>query len=307
MKRPAIFSALFVLFASFPLALSQSQGQPPQEPSLGELARKVRAKRAKEGTKPVKVYTNENIPAGPGGISVVGGSGAAANGGEPATGQYVSGATEKRGEEYYRRTMSKLKARLDTDQRELAVLQQKLNLNEVQYYPDPQKTLLQQYSRSDINKLRGEVEQKQQAIAADEKAISDLENQLRREGGEPGWLRFGREAEAQTKSEGPLEQRPGGQRGTREYWQRRFRSARETLARAQEDQRLVEDELNLLQIQQARELNTDAAAEFEARIAAKKAEVQVQTAATAKAQEALDNLENEFAASGAPEEWTKTE
>jgi hypothetical protein len=69
------------------------------------------------------------------------------------------------------------------------VLQQKSAQNDMQYYPDPNKTLRQEFTRSDINKLNDQAEKKKQEIAADEKALDDLRDQLRREGGDPGWLR----------------------------------------------------------------------------------------------------------------------
>ena len=69
------------------------------------------------------------------------------------------------------------------------MLQQKLGQNQMQYYPDPNKSLLQQYSRDDINKLTADIDAKKQQVADDEKAIEDLHDQLRHEGGDPGWLR----------------------------------------------------------------------------------------------------------------------
>ena len=69
------------------------------------------------------------------------------------------------------------------------MLQQKLGQNQTQYYPDPNKTLQQEYSREDINKLTADIDAKKQQIADDEKAIEDLHDQLRHEGGDPSWLR----------------------------------------------------------------------------------------------------------------------
>ena len=92
-------------------------------------------------------------------------------------------------EKYFRSRLSTLQDQLETHKRELAVLQQKLGQNEMQYYPDPNKALTQQYSRSDIDKLTADIDAKKQQIADDQKAIDDLHDQLRREGGDPGWLR----------------------------------------------------------------------------------------------------------------------
>lgn len=85
--------------------------------------------------------------------------------------------------------MSSLKAKLETHQRELGVLQQKLGQNKMQYYNDPNKSLQQQYSRQDIDKLKSEIDAKQLDVDADNKAIDDLHDKLRHEGGDPGWLR----------------------------------------------------------------------------------------------------------------------
>jgi len=61
----------------------------------------------------------------------------------------------------------------------------------------------------------------------------------------------------------------------------------------------------LLQIQQAREaLNTDVQAQLAQKIPAKQTEADSARAATEKATQELESLQKEFAASGAPEEWS---
>lgn len=93
---------------------------------------------------------------------------------------------------------------------------------------------------------------------------------------------------------------------TRDYWQGKFKSARAQLADAEEVQRLAEDELSLLQVQQARELNTSLASELGNKISVKKAELETKRATTSKARKALEDLGKEFKESAAPEEWSKT-
>jgi hypothetical protein len=287
-------AVLLMLTRGFVRGSEPSQQPSTQEPSLAEKARELKAQQAQQ-SKPVRVFTNDNIPTGTGGITVIG----EASAGPP------EGSPKEHGEHYFRKTMSELQAKLELDQRQLAVLQQQLNINQLQYYPDPLKTLHQEYSRSDINKLQAEIEAKQQEIKSDEDAISDLRTELQREGGDPGWLRVapgGKSLEA-LESEGG--ERPKGKPGTKEYWESRFKSARAKLAKAQEIQQLTEDELSLLQIQQAREaLNTDVAAELAQKIPAKQSEVDAARAATEKATQELEELQQEFAASGAPEEWS---
>jgi len=102
-------------------------------------------------------------------------------------------------------------------------------------------------------------------------------------------------------------EKPENEKGTREYWQSRFKSARARLADAEEHQQLAEDELNLLQIQDARELDPTTKAELADKIKAKEDEVSVGRAATEKARKTLEDLQTEFKASGAPDEWSETE
>jgi hypothetical protein len=283
-----------ILTRGFVRASEPSQQPSTQEPSLGEKARQLKAQQA-QPSKPVRVFTNDDIPAGSGGVSVIG------LGPSSATPEAA-----EHNEHYYRKTMSELQAKLELDQRQLAVLQQELSINQMQYYPDPLKTLHQEYSRSDINKLREEIEAKQQEIKSDEDAKSDLRTQLQREGGDPGWLRVapgGKSSLEALESEG--REHPKGKPGTKEYWESRFKSARAKLAKAQEIQQLTEDELKLLQIQQAREaLNTDVAADLAQKIPAKQSEVDTARAVTEKATQELEELQQEFAASGSPEEWS---
>jgi len=169
-----------------------AQAQQQSTPSLGEIARQLRAERARTTTRPVKVFTNDNLtverraeaerapapkaeaPTAPSGAQQAAG---------PAT-----TTTVVHDEKYFRSEMAKLRSKLDRQQRELEVLQQKLAQNQMQYYPDPNDTLLQEFTRDDINKKLAEIEQKQQ-VAETERAIEELHNQLRREGGHPGWLR----------------------------------------------------------------------------------------------------------------------
>jgi hypothetical protein len=179
---------------------------------LGDLARQLKAQRAKSGEKP-KVFTNDNLAT----LSPSPEHSAASPANAPTTPKEakaeeklaketsgneaekesakatpVETGEEKHGEDYYRGRMSKLQDRLEIHQRELDVLQQKLGQNQMMYYPDPNKGLLQQSgptAMSDIYKLQDQIAKKKAEIAADQEAIEDLREQLRREGGDAGWLR----------------------------------------------------------------------------------------------------------------------
>jgi hypothetical protein len=103
----------------------------------------------------------------------------------------------------------------------------------------------------------------------------------------------------------PLEQQSKNALKTKEYWQARFLAARAALSRAKEEQRLVEDELSLLQIQRVRELDPNRLKELRTRVNAKEDELKTKREATDKAQKALNELEKEFKESGAPEDWIR--
>ena len=259
--------------------------------SLGDIARKFRAEKSRETAKASVVYTNENLPSG-GGISVTGAtpgtSGAAGESGTSLVGGKEAPAGEH-GEAYFRSKMAELKNRLQTDQRELSVLKQKLSQNSMVYYPDPYKTLMQEYTRSDVTKGADQIDQKEKQIEADQQAIQDLQAQLRREGGEPSWL---------LPSQGTPSTIPGmsvpskgAKPGAQEYQRQRLTDAQKALQHAQEQERLAEDELGLLQLQQARELDQTVQEQLTTKIAAKKQEIQKWQAAVKQAQQQVQDLQ----------------
>jgi hypothetical protein len=90
---------------------------------------------------------------------------------------------------------------------------------------------------------------------------------------------------------------------TKDDWQARFVEARRNLSHAKEQQQLAEDELNLLQIQEVREIDPATKQGLTAKVQAKQSDVEVVTATTAAAQKDLDDLEREFKDAGAPDDW----
>jgi predicted RNase H-like nuclease (RuvC/YqgF family) len=184
----------FVVFCLAP-GVGKAQKPDTTDTSLGDLARQLRAEKSKE-TKPAKVFTNDNLPVASGiteNPSEKNPEKPAGEAGLETKGKGEANPTaeaeEAHNAKYYRTRLSELQGKLDLHKRELDVLQQKVNLNQTQYYNDPNKSLQQQYTRSDINQLNQDIDAKKQQIADDEKAIEDLHDQLRREGGDPGWLR----------------------------------------------------------------------------------------------------------------------
>lgn len=178
------------------LASTPARGQESATvPSLGEVARQLKAKREKEKQKPVAVYTNNNLPSrsslGMGSVKMEEGEQKEEKrvGGEQAS---AGEASEKHGEKYFRSRAEKLRSRMEFHQRQLAVLKQELGLARVQYYPNPQKTLEQESTpafQADVDKLRAKIAQAEKEVADDQKAMDDLQQELRRAGGNPGWIR----------------------------------------------------------------------------------------------------------------------
>lgn len=154
----------------------------PQQDSLAVAARRAREQR-KESPKAVRVFTNDNIPTS-GGISAVGSSSPAS-----AESSAASSPASTNDEKAWRERFAKLHHKLDQDQEELDVMQRELGVLNVQYYNDPVKAMQQQYSRNDINEKTAKIDAKKKEIEADQQAINDAEDDLRKAGGDPGWAR----------------------------------------------------------------------------------------------------------------------
>jgi hypothetical protein len=168
---------------------SQAQASVAQEGTLAEAARKAREQR-KEAPKAARVFTNDNIPTA-GGISAVGTAPEPAASGKGAEGQAKTGAsaasTSPNDEKTWRARFATLRHKLEQDQAELSIMQRELGVLNLQYYPDPNKQMQQQLTREDIDKKTSAIEAKKKQVEADQQAISDAEDDLRKAGGDPGW------------------------------------------------------------------------------------------------------------------------
>jgi hypothetical protein len=166
-------------------ATPYAQTPPPQQDSLAAAARRAKEQK-KEGSKPAKVFTNDNIP-GAAGKSSVGAASAA----EPTPSGEAPEPSKRAGndEKVWRDKFAALRHKLEQDQQELNVMERELGVLNVQYYNDPVKALQQQLTRSDINEKTAKIGGKKKEIEADQQAIADAEDDLRKSGGEPGWAR----------------------------------------------------------------------------------------------------------------------
>ncbi len=176
--------ALLGLVLVFPVALAAQQQQ--QEPTLVEAARKAREAK-KNAPKPKFVFTNDSIPQTPGAPAAA----PAASGGVASVAAAAPPADEKKGleEADWRKRFAEARSKLATAEKELDLLQRELNLNRQQYYSDPNKTLREEYTRGDINKGKADIDAKKLQVEQLGRALSTLEDELRRAGGPPSWGR----------------------------------------------------------------------------------------------------------------------
>lgn len=312
MKRLLSISAFLLMVTSLGFA-TQPQKEGASAPSLAEIARRNSAARAKPVLQRGKVITNDDFPDRPPEASPNASSGESQTSGAQAGAKAQPETSESSGghdEKYFRKAMGELLGKLQHHERQLEVLQQKLAQNQMQFYSDPNKTLQQEYARSDVSKMSQDLAAKKQEIESDQKAIDDLTDQLRHEGGNPGWIRdvapiepSSSAAPTETAVAPSSDANPNDKKKTKDYWQSQFKAARDRVAATEDAQKLVEDEINLLKIQQARELDPNVQSEVKQKLDAKTAELQSKLAAVADAQKALDALEAAFKDSGAPEDW----
>jgi len=168
--------------------------QPNQEDSLAAAARRAREQK-KDAAKPAKVFDNDTIPTH-GGISTVGEAAPLEPGKTPGTTEAKTGATPPGGgkaagndEKAWSKKFADLRRKLEADQQELEIMQRELGVLDVQNYSDPMKGLQEGLTRSDINAKTAKIEEKKKQIAADQQAIADAEEELRKSGGNLGGTR----------------------------------------------------------------------------------------------------------------------
>lgn len=166
--------------------------------SLGDAARKARAQK-KDSSKPAKVFTNEDMGSLKGTISVIGNGPAPASATDKTAEKTDAKKTDEKktpadakkeaakDEPYWRARFAAARKLLADDTKEVDILQREYNLKQEQYSQDPNWAMHEQNTREDINKTRDQIDAKKQDIEKDKQALSDLEDELRKAGGDPGW------------------------------------------------------------------------------------------------------------------------
>jgi chromosome segregation ATPase len=191
------FFAFSLSFAASRAAAQQDQSQANTGDPVADAARKARDQK-KTAPKPKKVFTDDDV-APKAAADVPAPSDAASNPdkSEGAVQSTVSvsknGQTEKKedpnSEAAWRKRFAGQRRKIADAEEALSVLQREAEKADLQYYSDPQKAMLEQYSREEINAKNEKIAAKKKEIADLKQQLSDMEDQLRSSGGDPGWAR----------------------------------------------------------------------------------------------------------------------
>ena len=192
-------SALIALaFAAIPAtarAQQQSDSQQSTGDSVADAARKAREKK-KDSTKPAKVYTDEDVrhavtsdtPTDAKGTDAkAAGADQGADKNADAQGTDGKGKPAESEESKWRKRFQDAHADLARMEKELDILQREGNKAQLQYYSDPTKAMKEQYTRQEINEKDTQIAAKKKEIEQQKQKISDMEDALRKAGGDPGW------------------------------------------------------------------------------------------------------------------------
>ena len=204
MKVAAVIGGL-CLAALGSYARPQSSSQQTGDP-VADAARKAREeKQKKDAQKPKKVYTDDDIkPATPDKPEIQNASaaGTAASGTETPTSSGSQTAADQKledaknaekedpnGEKAWRRRFTEQHKKIADAEKELDILQRELEKSSVQYYADPTKAMKEQNSRAEVNDKTAKIEAKKKQIELLRQQLDDMEAELRKSGGDPGWAR----------------------------------------------------------------------------------------------------------------------
>ncbi len=116
-------------------------------------------------------------------------TGAGKGEGQAAAEETTKPAAPEKGEGYWRKRFAELRDKVALAERELDVLQREFNLSQQQYYSDPNQALREQNTRNELLNKQQQIDQKRHQIEALKQSISDLEDEMKRAGGSPGWAR----------------------------------------------------------------------------------------------------------------------
>ena len=160
-------------------AAAQQPGQ--QQPSLGEIARRLREKK-KEAPKPAHVWDNDNIPTTPGAVSVIGtpppppSKVEAGEGNAPATAK-ENEADQLKNIADTQAALLEAKTILQNLQSDLDLMSRQLLLDQQQYYGKPDY-VSDREGKAKLNVEAAQVESKRQDVVTAQAKIDELQSRL---------------------------------------------------------------------------------------------------------------------------------
>ncbi len=203
MKVFLVVPAMGLAALSAPARPQDSSQQQSGDP-VADAARKAREAK-KDAPKPKRVITDDDLKtSGPRSdmapasarVDATGATTTAA--GQVAGGSAKAGEAAKTGEEpkedpnsekAWRARFKDAHDKIAKAEKELDILGRELEKAQVEYYPDPQKAMTQQNSRGDIKEKQAKIDAKKNELDQLRQGLSDMEDQLRKSGGDPGWAR----------------------------------------------------------------------------------------------------------------------
>jgi chromosome segregation ATPase len=174
-------------------AAGRQQGSSEQQTGdpVADAARKAREKK-KDAPKPKKIYTDDDLKKSAPAPEAAASSAPGNASGTAATTQQAGDApktADPNGEAAWRKRFKDHRDKIAKAEKELDILGRELEKAQLEYYPDPQKAMTQQNSRADINDKQAKIDAKKKELDQLRQGLDDLEDQLRKSGGDPGWAR----------------------------------------------------------------------------------------------------------------------
>jgi hypothetical protein len=187
-----LFLPALCLAALPALAQQQDNSQQQTGDPVADAARKAREQKKAE-PKPKKVYTDEDISRKHDDTPPLASSSDQSSGpaGAPDAAGTAAGDDKKddkkNDEATWRKRFKELHNKIADAEKELDILQRESDKTQTQYYSDPQKAMFEQNNRKLVNENLAKIDAKKKEVEQMKQNLSDLEEELRKAGGDPGW------------------------------------------------------------------------------------------------------------------------
>jgi chromosome segregation ATPase len=183
-----------ILFISLTLVARQQDNTQQTGDPVADAARRARQSK-QNAPKAKKVYTDDDVSSPKPATSSTSAAGDSSAQGsaklvdDSSAKITTSSEQDAKAETDWRKRFKEQRENIARAEKELDVLQRETQKAEVQYYSDPQKAMTEQYTRKDINEKDAKIAAKQKEIEQLKQGLSDLEDALRKAGGDSGWSR----------------------------------------------------------------------------------------------------------------------